>query len=210
MRVLIVANGELPSPQKLKRAVKDADYIIAADGAARIFAGLDLLPDVLIGDFDSADSADVDAMERKGVRIVKLPREKDATDTMAAIDLAKEKGATQGLLLGATGKRVDHLLANLTLLPYAKRMGMDLCIEDETCHISLKEGEARIKGKAGQTVSFFPMNGEARVYCPEGLKYPLSPLVINQENPVWVSNIMTQPEISLSIQGKILVMMIFE
>ena len=210
MRVLIVANGEPPLPEQLYKAAEEADFVIAADGAAKLFTEQNLVPDLLVGDFDSAAQSDVEDLIHQGVPTVKLPCEKDATDTMAAINLAKQHGATEGKLLGATGKRVDHLLANLVLLPYAKELGIDLCIEDATSSIFLREGKVKLTGKAGQTVSLFPINGKARVYCTDGLKYPLNWLILTQENPVWVSNELTKPEITLMIEGQVLVLMIHE
>ena len=54
--------------------------------------------------------------KKNDIEWTKLNPMKDDTDTEAAIRLAIEKGAQSITLLGATGSRIDHVLANIELL----------------------------------------------------------------------------------------------
>ena len=83
--------------------------IICADGGLLIAREIGLSPDLLIGDYDSMDIPDIDG-------IIKLPMEKDMTDTEAAIDLAVFYGATHVTILGGLGGRFDHTMGNLGML----------------------------------------------------------------------------------------------
>lgn len=76
-----------------------------------------IVPDVIIGDFDSVNADTLDFFKKKNdIEWTKLNPVKDDTDTEAAIRLAIEKGAQSITLLGATGSRIDHVLANIELL----------------------------------------------------------------------------------------------
>ena len=79
------------------------DQIICADGGLLIAEKLGLSPTYLIGDYDSMDMPDT-------AGIIKLPMEKDMTDTEAAIDLAASKGFDDLTILGGLGGRFDHTM----------------------------------------------------------------------------------------------------
>ena len=87
------------------------DIVIAADSGYETARKLKLPVNVLIGDMDSIK---VDLP--KSVEVIKLPTEKDVTDTEAAVELALEKGADTLCIVGGIGTRVDHTLASLGIL----------------------------------------------------------------------------------------------
>ncbi len=76
MKCLIISNGSAPSHALLKSHLKLADLVIAVDGAASYLRYFSIVPDVLIGDFDSSDMACAERLKRAGARIISLPREK--------------------------------------------------------------------------------------------------------------------------------------
>ena len=53
MKCVIIANGDLEYTSDILRVIKDAQLIISADGGARHLRALNILPHVMIGDFDS-------------------------------------------------------------------------------------------------------------------------------------------------------------
>ena len=88
---------------------------MAADGGGRFLAAAGVVPDALVGDFDSLDEAAVAAAGRRGARVVRHPVRKDQTDGELAVDEALREGADELVLAGALGA-LDHVLGHLALL----------------------------------------------------------------------------------------------
>ena len=102
----------------LRKRPEAGDLVIAADAGYRVCQQEGLVPDVILGDFDSMEAPDA------GERVCRLPVEKDDTDTLAAVKLGLERECTDFWIYGGTGgKRLDHTLANLQTLLYLRRRG---------------------------------------------------------------------------------------
>lgn len=200
MKCLIVSGGTPPKETVLKKHILDASLIIAADKAAELFDSICIFPHVLIGDFDSADATVVKRFSDSGVLLITLPCEKNETDTQAAVNYAIENGASDIVILGATGMRTDHTLANLSMLVRAKRAGADCRIIDEYSEIIAVEGECDIIGHIGQTVSIIPFCGSITV-CATNLKYPLRNLELCIDSSRGISNEILNNPVHLSVSG---------
>ena len=101
-----------------RRPEKPEDLVIAADAGYRTCRELGIVPDLLLGDFDSMDQPTDFA------NIHRSPVEKDDTDTMLAVKTGLEQGCREFHLYGGTGgRRLDHTLANLQTLLYLRRRG---------------------------------------------------------------------------------------
>lgn len=204
MKALIVASGSPPS-KKLIQKHSDADLLIAADGGIEILKKCGMIPDFLIGDFDSAKGRTVRSYKGGKTQIVRFAVEKNETDGMIALKLALERGADCVVLLGGLGKRTDHALANIMLLQYAHGRGVPMIIEDRYCQVTLASGETQVHGKIGQTISILPWIGPCTVTSDDSFHYPLKELYMAQDDPVGVSNVLTKPEARLTIQGLALI-----
>ncbi|CEK14247.1 thiamine pyrophosphokinase [Chthonomonas calidirosea] len=127
MHVLILANGSPPPRDLAQRVAATADLIIATDGAAMKAYDLGLQPHLICGDFDSIDKAH--ASQLFPVAEIVVAPNQDYADLEKSLQLARDRGATQVTVLGATGGRLDHTLANLALLLSWHRT-MTLCIQE--------------------------------------------------------------------------------
>ena len=116
MKCVIIANGDLEYTNDIIGVIKDAQLIISADGGARHLRILNILPHVMIGDFDSIHPEDKQFFKEKQVKTLTFPPRKDHTDSELCVSWALENNATQITLLGVTGTRLDHTLANIFLL----------------------------------------------------------------------------------------------
>jgi thiamine pyrophosphokinase len=199
MKALIIADGTAPTKELLEKH-NDAQLVIAADGGLKTTETFGLVPDYLIGDFDSAGEAALMRLDKK-TKLVRLAKEKNETDGMIAVDTALKAGAFQIVMLGALGKRTDHAFANLMLLKYAWNKGAALVLEDEYCEVSLATGETRLNGKRGQTVSVLPFGGSATVSSDGALHYPMDSLFMSEGDPVGISNILKGTSSKLEIRG---------
>lgn len=195
MKALLIAAGDRPGKSLFYHAVDDAQLLIAVDGGLGVFHDYGIVPHYIVGDMDSVSQSVLENYS-ENCQVLSAPTEKDDTDLTLAVDTAIEQGAEEILLLGATGGRIDHLLSNLMLLKYAFRKGVFLTIEDDEQEITLHTGAFQIHGVPGQTVSLIPMNQKAKITA-SGLYYPLDDLVLTNEKPRGVSNLLTEENASV-------------
>ena len=191
MKVLIVLGGDTPGDALLREQTAGADWTIAADRGLEAFLRCGVTPDVVLGDMDSIDEAALRRFEASGGQAKILPRVKDDTDGVAALDLALARGATEVVFVGALGGRLDHALGNCMLLVRAANRGADACLLSETERVLLVRGRREIHGRAGDTLSLLSL-GRARIHALSGLYYPLHDYEMTCDYPIGISNVFTQ------------------
>ncbi len=204
MKALIVAAGEAPSENLLRKRAGQADLKIAVDGGVAAFKSADVMPDLIVGDMDSADEELLTYFAGKGSGRISLECEKDDTDTFVALEAAVKKGAADVLILGALGGRADHLLSNIMLLKWALQKGVRVVLEDDLQTIEACAGSFEIVGEAGQTVSILPADASVTVTAT-GLQYPLDNLVLTNDRPRGVSNVLQCEKAAVHVSGPVLI-----
>lgn len=172
-RGVIFTGGEIPAPAFIGEELHGADIIIGADSGAETAIDAGILPDFIIGDFDSIRSpATLDRFPKE--RILRYPADKDQTDTELAIDLARSKGCDEVVIIGGGGGRLDHVIGILTLLereypPRRVYMGRYvLTVIDRYCTVE------RWNGKI---LSFFPLGTTPCRARTNGLQWELTGLI---------------------------------
>ena len=200
MRFLIVSGGYPPEEKMLRQYIDKADILIGVDGAADFLEKLGITAEILIGDFDTADEKNVDAQAERGAKTVRLESEKNESDTEAAVSLAIEAGASEIVLLGAIGSRMDHTMANIALMKQAYDRGISIKIHNANNEIFISKDKYMILGRKGQTVSILPLGGDIYVSAT-GLSYPLDNLLLAVGSSRGVSNIVKDDEAKISISG---------
>ncbi|MBK9342262.1 MAG: thiamine diphosphokinase [Dehalococcoidia bacterium] len=168
MRALLFANGEAPSVSLVAGCHRSGDLIVAADGGARHALANGLIPDAVVGDFDSVDEATRAAIP--GDRFHRAAR-LDTTDLEKSVSYALSLGCDEIEILGAGGGRSDHALANLSVLT-AYRGRARIRMHDELFTISSVHGTASIEGPVGTVISLVAL-GECTGVTTEGLRWPL-------------------------------------
>lgn len=200
-RAVIFANGRIGDYDGIRALVRDDDWILCADGGARHALKLGLRPDVLLGDFDSLDPEVVQEVSRTGAEVVRVPAEKDQTDTHLVLDLAVSRGAREILVLGAAGDRLDHTIANILLLPRMAAMGVDVTIVDEKNIIRVTSGGISLEGRPGEFVSLIPLTPEVSGVTTSELKYPLHKGRLTWGESTGVSNEFTGDTAEVTIES---------
>lgn len=189
MRAVIFVNGVVKDPAGLGRWVRPDDYLIAADGGALHCLALGKLPHVVVGDLDSLTPDLVAEMANRGAAIERHRADKNETDLELAIDRALRDGATEIVLLGALGGRLDQTLANVLLL--AQRdwpVALQLVADGELATL-LRGGEEMTLGAAlGATVSLLPLSAEVTGITYTGLRYPLEDATLRLGSTRGISN----------------------
>lgn len=180
-RCLIIAGGEWNQEFascyiNKKYGAAGPDLIIAADSGLHGLHRMNLQPDILLGDYDSAD-LDLLKQYRKNDQIVwiQYPPEKDYTDSHLAIMTAMEQGAEEICMLGALGIRMDHSLANIGLLKQCLEAGVKAEIVDAHNRIQMLNHNQTlsIQPGFGKYVSLLPVTERVTGITLRGFRYPL-------------------------------------
>lgn len=207
-KVLIITGGNVEEVV-LKRCIQIHQYteIIAVDRGLMTADQLDLPLGYIVGDFDSVPEKILDKYRDSVVPIETFPAEKDMTDTEIAINLALSHGADTIDLIGATGSRLDHTLANLHLLLNPLEKGVSACILDSHNKIYLKKDSFLIRRdeQYGDYVSFLPFHGDVFGLTLEGFKYPLLGVRLGAGESLCISNEIVAEEAKVIFEKGILV-----
>ncbi len=208
---VIVSGGSINDSfaMKMIQNIKP-DYVIGVDSGLHFLYRNEVLPTHIVGDFDSV-SPEVIAhyKSQDDITIREYNPVKDTTDTEIAVCLAAELGVKELFLLGATGTRFDHVMANIQILKIALDQGMKAYILDECNRISVWEKEIRLceNERFGKYFSLFPLGGVVEDVSIEGAKYPLENYRMSPFESRCVSNEYKDDEVVITFpQGMILLM----
>ncbi len=186
--------------------------IICVDGALKVAHEAQIPMDYLVGDFDTAQDSLVNFYKeqiKKGKKQIILKEYnpvKDATDTEIAVSLALEEGAEEIILLGATGTRIDHMLANLYLLLKPLSCGVKAYILDayNKIYLTNKELELDKKDLYGSYVSLLPFCGDVKAVTLKGFKYNLTRKDYIQGDSLGISNELLEEKGQIMLEQGIL------
>lgn len=209
MKVLIAGSGSLSNLELLKKHHAWAELVIAADGGAEYFHKAGLMPDVLLGDFDSLPQAVLQEFQAyKSAEIRTFPTNKDFTDMELALNLAMERGATEVVILGASGTRLDHTTANIHLLYKLLTNQIKGCIEDENNRIYLINDKLTIKKQDNRKVSLLPLPPCVSGLTTQGLSYPLSDATLTFGTGQGISNEFSDNTATVSLKEGLLLVFV--
>lgn len=190
-KVLILTGGQIEEEVIKCQLVKEQySMIIAADHGLMIADQLNLTLDYIVGDFDSVPETLLDKYRKISTPIQTFPIEKDKTDTQIAIELALMHNATSIDLIGATGTRLDHVLANIHLLMLPMQLDINANILDTNNKIYLKKESFSIlkNEQYGNFISLLPFNGQVNGLTLKGFKYPLNSITLTSGSSLGISN----------------------
>jgi thiamine pyrophosphokinase len=167
---VILADGSFPVHEIPLGHLRNARHIICCDGSAERLLMADLEPEAIVGDLDSLSPL---LMERFAGRVF-MDSDQETNDLTKAVKWCAAKGLNEVTILGATGKREDHTLGNISLLAEYSRIVKVRMITDTGEIIPLNESST-ISSFPGQQVSIFSIDPSTKV-TSAGLKYELTDL----------------------------------
>lgn len=192
------------------------DKVFAVDKGLEYADTLHILPDAILGDFDTVDEKLLSQYEKRILAgelkacVERHPAKKDASDTELALLKAIEMGANEVTILAGTGSRLDHVLMNMELLLVAESAGVNCYMVDETNRIQLLSGETRTEviiqrgEQHGKYLSVIPLSPVVEGLTMSGVAYPLEHKKILQGTSLTVSNQITKAAATVSLeQGSI-------
>lgn len=167
MKALVLCDGLPPGEALFMKNLEQVHLFLAADGGGNIARRFGILPDVVIGDLDSFREKEDDPFE-----IIENP-DQGTNDLEKALSLALERGVTDVVVLGATGRRLDQTLKNLSVLKQFNHQFNRILFKDDYGETFLIPEEYSLHLPAGTIVSLFPLSGRVEGVSTQGLKYPL-------------------------------------
>lgn len=209
MKTVIVSGGWLrPAFLREKCGEEPPDLLIAADRGMDYVLEAGMVPDLIVGDYDSAGSGSAAHFRECGVPFRTYPAEKNYTDTEAAIREALGAGSTEIRIFGAAGGRLDHFLANLECLLIPLEKGVPCALIDEQNRITLRDRPFTVRREAsfGTFFSFFALGESVEDLTLAGFKYPLKGHTLRKGSSLCVSNELAEEAGQVQFSRGILVM----
>jgi thiamine pyrophosphokinase len=196
---LVFAGGD-PVDAAVAARLPDAVFTVAADSGVEHALALGRVVDLVVGDFDSADPAAVEAAVAGGAEVRRYPAEKDQSDLELALHAAREAGATHVIVVGGSGGRLDHFLANALLLasPFFEDVDIEALLDDAL--ITVIRRYARLTGAPGDVCSLLAAGGPALGVRTTGLRYPLDGEDLLPGSTRGLSNELVQAVATVSLQ----------
>ncbi len=175
MNIAIVSNGQKNHPEKFKENIKNCGYVIAVDGGIKQLRENGILPNIAIGDFDSAVDDDIFFIKNNNIPQIKHPTDKDKTDFEIAVDYAIGLNCSEITAFSATGSRIDHSLANMNLLiKTAQETLINIKAHEMKNTIHFVRENIRLKRQSGIFISILSASATVIIKKTIGLKYELS------------------------------------
>lgn len=179
--------------------IKEGDLVIAADLGFEKAKKLSVVPNIVLGDFDSL------GYEPENIEIIKHPVRKDDTDTLLAIKVGLSKGYKNFIIYGGTGGRLDHTIANIQSLSYlAENDAFGVLKGEGYCVAAIKNGSVSFSDEKEGNISVFAQEKAFGVSI-SGLLYELYDAEISPGFPIGVSNEFIGKKAEITVKNGILV-----
>ncbi|MEW8972774.1 MAG: thiamine diphosphokinase [Tissierellaceae bacterium] len=206
MKGLIISSGYIKEHNLLKKMVFEHDYIVCADGGVDHLMNIGEIPNAVIGDLDSISDKGLKFIQDNDVEVLKFPVMKDKTDTELAILHILDKGIDRLTLMGVTGSRLDHTMANILLLKKLHEKGIDARIVDDNNIIYIANERMEVEKREDYNISIIPINDDGIVVSLIGFLYPLNKKYIEFASTLGISNCIVEDFGTILIhRGKALV-----
>ena len=203
-RCVIVGGADINNYEYLKNIIMEDDYVIYCDSGLKHMDKLGLKPSLIVGDFDSHVNPHMD------VETIVLPTVKDDTDTFFAAKEGVKRGFEDFVLIGVIGERLDHSLANVSILLYLRANGRRAQIVDDYSVMKIVGSETEYIPNEYSFFSLLNVTGKANGITIKNAKYELENGSINTDYQYGVSNEITPgkvAEVSVS-DGELLLVMV--
>ena len=159
---VILADGDFPVADVPLRLLREAPYVVCCDGASRHWPQCD----AIVGDGDSVP----DELRHRLIQV----DEQDDNDLTKATRHCISRGLRRIVYLGATGRREDHTLGNISLIArYHQDFGLSVLMATDYGWFVPAYATCVFNSVSGQQVSLF--NVSCRQLTSKGLKWDAYP-----------------------------------
>lgn len=198
---LVIAGG--PAPKLQRSDLPAVDLVIAVDSGFDHAVALGIAVDLLVGDLDSISPAGLRLAQASSVAIERYPAAKNETDLEIALEAATERDVERIILVGATGGRLDHQLANIGVLAACSASNRIVELWTAAERIVLIAGDTNLTVPAGvgTTVSLLPIGGPVTGVTTAGLEWPLHDATLSPFRALGVSNVVIGEGAAVAIRS---------
>ncbi len=179
---MIIGGADIGRYDRIRSYLRKDDFYICCDSGLKHREGLGIVPDLIVGDFDSHENPHLD------VETITLPREKDDTDTVFAVKEALSRGFQDFLLVGVIGGRLDHTLGNISILLMLDSLGATAVTLDDFSELEIVSERPAFIQDCYAYFSLLNITGTARGIVIKNAKYPLEGAEITCEYQYGISN----------------------
>ena len=197
-KCIIWANGKAPRKSAVLYLKKVGyDTLICADGGANSARRYNIIPDVIVGDFDSIERKTISFFKNKS-KIIHV-KSQYSTDVEKCLSYAIKKKFTEAVLIGVTGDRLDHTFCNLGIvLKFFYKIKLNIAAENS--FLSAFTGNIALQTIDGETISLYGLDSKTKIIS-EGLKYPLKNISLPFGEKESTSNVALNNIVKLKIKG---------
>ncbi len=181
-RCVIISGADIGRYDLVRTYLREDDFYICCDSGLRHREALDIIPDLIVGDFDSHENPHLD------IETILLPREKDDTDSVFAIKEALNRGFQDFLLIGVIGGRLDHTLGNVSILLMLDALGKTAAAIDDYSEMEIVSGKPVEIDSRYAYFSLLNITGIAQGITVRNARYPLTGAEIKCEYQYGISN----------------------
>lgn len=211
-RCILIGAGDC-NVQKIE--TKPEDFVIAVDGGYDTCRKYDIVPDLIVGDFDSAQESDMPQIAEIAKiapdHVVVLPTEKDDTDMLAAIRIGLLEGCQEFRIYGGMGGRLEHTLANLQCLIYLKQCSaVGYLMDDKTTAFVMQNETVWFKPEGKGFLSLFSLGEKASGVTIRNLKYEMQDGEMTNSFPIGISNEFIGKRSSVTVEQGMLAVILSE
>ena len=213
-RAIVLADGDMSARADLDVSwpgwSDGVEIVVAADGGARHATELGLAVSHWTGDGDSLAAPEIERLRSAGASVKLVDPEKDESDTELAIAEAVAAGAAEIVILGAMGGlRLDHALANVSLLAHRDLGDRPAAILDAGSRVRLVRAPGpggtpvalALPGRIGDGVSLIPSGGDVVGVTTAGLRYALDDETLHLGSARGLSNVRLAGAASVVVRG---------
>ncbi|WP_054949936.1 thiamine diphosphokinase [Numidum massiliense] len=186
-RVVIATGGSWGATEHL--IIRPDDVVIGVDGGIVELMERDVPMTLAVGDFDTAPPEQIEELRAHNVPTLRLPVDKDVTDTDYAVTKALEWAPQEVVLLGGWGSRWDHTLANVCLLERLLQAGVRGVMQNEHNRMQLVgPGTVHVAKEAYTYMSLIAWRETVTGITLEGFRFPLVDASLARTSNLSISN----------------------
>jgi thiamine pyrophosphokinase len=207
-RLALVFAGGDPSEPHLLDGVPDDALVVAADSGLHHAQALGRRVDVVVGDLDSVDPGALAEAEDAGTTVERHAVDKDATDLELALLAARDRGCSEVIVIGGSGGRLDHFLANALAIGSDDLAGVRIQARMGAATVHLVRDTLSFAAPRGALVTLLPLNGAAHGVTTESLRFPLVDESLLPGSTRGVSNEVVESPARVSVRDGVLLVIL--
>ncbi len=206
-RCVIIGGAAINNYEYIKKTLHTDDFYIFCDCGLNHHTALGIMPNLIIGDFDSYNEKELDSYS---VETIHLPTEKDDTDTVYAAKEGLKRGFTDFLLLGTIGQRFDHSIANISILLMLYKTKAHALLIDDYSEMQIVGSQPVFVAPSFTFFSLTAVFGSVKGVSIKDAKYTLDNAELHAEYQYAVSNEPIGKTVTITVkEGCVLLIKVF-